>query len=252
MDDFAVAPPRDELERFRETYADTAGSASWLAAHQWTYGPDVARATARDVREKLMLNPHDRVLEVGSGSGAFLAAVLHEGQRGMGFDFCGEQVRGRDRFGVDRNQIKLSVAEAARIPMRSNSFDKILCYSVVHYFPDDRYVRDAIAEMLRVCRPGGVILLGDVAGVMERTRKNLIHWKLPTVLVDSVLWMLLPLRHVYRAVKGKLPREGRFFRRSILKRILRAMPCDFEFLDQNIAGRPASCCRFDIRITKKG
>lgn len=95
------------------------------------------------------------------------------------------------------------------------------------------------------------MLLGDVAGVMERTRKTLLRSGLPVALVDLLLWVFLPLRHVYRSCTRRLPREGRFFRRSFLKRILRTMPCDFEFLDQDIAGRPASRCRFDIRMTKK-
>ncbi len=250
MDDSELASSRDALERHRGSYAETALCTSWLTAHQWKYGADVARATARDVREKLMLDPCDRILEVGSGSGAFLAAVLYDGQRGMGFDFCDEQVRGSDKFGVDKNRIKLGVAEAARIPVPSESFDKVLCYSVVHYFPDDPYLRAAIQELLRVCRPGGIVLLGDVAGIMERCRKAMVRARLPAPIVDAVLLMFLPLRHVYRSCTKRHPREGRFFRRSFLTRILNRMPCEYEFLDQDISGRPASRCRFDIRMTK--
>lgn len=241
---------RYALERSRETYAETARCESWLSAHQWRYGPDVADATARDVRNKLKLSAGDQVLEIGAGSGAFLATVLYESQQAVGFDFCGEQVRGSDRFGVDKRRIRLGVAEAARIPVPSESIDKVLCYSVIHHFPNDQYVRAAMHEMLRVCRVGGVVLLGDVAGVMERSRKILLRTKLPVRVVDAFLWMLLPVRNAFRKRKKKSPLEGRFYRRSQLRKMLDDLPCEYEFLDQEIPGRTVSKCRFDIRMTK--
>ena len=248
---FEVQEPSQKLlEKWRGSYDETAVLPSWLSAHQWNYGVDVALATARDVRHKLLLKPTDRVLEIGSGSGAFLAAVLHDAQPGIGFDFSVAQVKGSDKFGVDKNKIKLGVAEASHLPVPSDSFDKVLCYSVVHYFPDDRYFRSAVKEMLRVCRADGVLLLGDVAGVMERSRKSMVGLGVPAVLADLVLWALLPLRHLYWAVKERRPREGRFFRRSYLRKFLRSLNCECEILDQEIPGRPASRCRFDIRIRK--
>ncbi len=250
MDDAPVASTRDMLERWRGSYAETAQSASWPAAHQWRYGFDVAMATALDVREKLQLSLRDQILEVGAGSGAFLAAVMHKGQCGVGFDFCDEQVRASGKFGVNKDCVKLGVAEAARIPVSSESFDKVLCYSVVHYFPDDRYLCDSIQEMLRVCRPGGLVLLGDVAGIMERSRKTMTRAGMPAKIVDAILWLSLPIRNALRACTKRRPQEARFFRRSLLERVLRGMPCSYEFLDQDIPGRPASRCRFDIRMTK--
>jgi ubiquinone/menaquinone biosynthesis C-methylase UbiE len=251
MDECTLVSTRDVLERWRGSYAETAQSDSWPAAHQWGYGVDVALATARDVREKLRLCPQDRILEVGAGSGAFLAAVMHEGQSGVAFDFCDEQVRASDKFGVNKSFVKLGVAEAARIPLRSSSFDKVLCYSVAHYFPDDRYLQDSMQEMLRVCRPGGLVLLGDVAGIMERSRKGLVRAGVPVGVADAILWLTLPVRSLYRACTRKRAREARFFRRPFLERVLRGMPCNYEFLDQDIPGRPASRCRFDIRMIKK-
>ena len=243
-------PSQQTLKKWRGIYDETAVLPSWLSAHQWNYGADVALATARDVRQKLLLKPTDRVLEIGSGSGAFLAAVLHDAQPGLGFDFSVSQVKGCDKFGVDKNRIKLGVAEASHLPVPSDSFDKVLCYSVVHYFPDDHYFHCAVREMLRVCRAGGIVLLGDVAGVMERTRKMIVGAGVPAFLADAGLWTLLPLRHMYWALKKRRPREGRFFRRSHLRKYFHSLNCECEILEQEIPDRPASRCRFDIRIRK--
>lgn len=237
---------------WRGLYGTTAGASTWLAAHQWRYGPEVAKATALDVRHKLNLQPDDLLVEIGAGSGAFLACVLHEGQMGVGFDYCDQQINAGRRFGVDASRIKLGVAEAAQIPLLANSFDKVLCYSVMHYFPDDRYLRAALFEMLRICRVGGTILLGDVAGVMERTRKTLLRAKCSPFLADTVLLPLLPLRSAFRKLARKTPREGRYFRRSFLHQLLKPLACRYEILDQDIPGRPASRSRFDIRLTKIG
>ena len=78
MADFELQATRQKLHHWRASYGDTARSACWLAAHQWNYGPDVALATARDVRQKLLLRPDDRVLEIGAGSGLMAADMLNE------------------------------------------------------------------------------------------------------------------------------------------------------------------------------
>lgn len=244
-------PARGLLDKWRNSYAETAHESSWVTAHQWTYGPEVAIATAIDVRKKLMLEPDHRILEVGAGTGAFLDAVMHQKQCGVGFDLCDAQIMVSGKFGVDRSRIKLGVAEAARLPVASESFDRVLCYSVAHYFPDDEYLCAALREMLRVCRRGGVVLLGDVAGIMERTRKILLRARMPSQLADLMLRVALPLRQVYRSGAPRRPREGRHYRRTVLTDLLRGMDCEHEFLDQEIANRPASAGRFDIRIRKQ-
>ena len=38
----------------------------------------------------------------------------------------------------------------------------MLCYSISHYFPSDDYIYQAVDEMIRVCKDGAIILLGDV------------------------------------------------------------------------------------------
>jgi len=44
----------------------------------------------------------------------------------------------------------------------SETFDRILSYSIFHYFPSIEYGYNTIDEMIRVCKKGGLILIGDI------------------------------------------------------------------------------------------
>jgi SAM-dependent methyltransferase len=244
---------RQAVAEWCAMYSEKAGAASWLEAHRWTYGPAVAQSIVSDIRRKLELRPEDDVLEVGAGSGAFLMNLLLRNQRGFGLDFCEPLIRERFRFGVDPMRVKLGVAEGAYLPIASESFDKVLCYSVAHHFPDDDYARDMIHQLVRVCRAGGIVLLGDVCGVMERYRKTLVQRGVPPLLVDGVLWAASPVRSMrWMRARRKYPRWCRSYWRCFFERTLKSLPCDFEILDQDIPQRKESLGRFDVRIWKKG
>lgn len=243
---------KELVSQWRELYDDSSGAASWLEAHRWDYGPQVALATIADVRSKLDLRPRDRVLEVGAGSGAFLMGVLHPQQPGVGLDLCESLVHASARLGVDRVRIKLGVAEGLHLPIPSESFDKVLCYSVAHHFPGPDYACGVVHELVRVCRVGGVVLLGDVCGVMERHRKALIQRGLPPRVAEGLLTTMVPFRYM-RWLRARLC-NGRWsstYRRGFFERTLRSMACDYEILEQNIPGRKESRGRFDVRILKK-
>lgn len=239
------------VAQWREMYSETAQAPSWLEAHRWSYGPQVAQSIAADVRQKLDLRSGDSLLEVGAGSGAFLMRVLDENQHGVGLDFCEPLVQQRGRLGVDSQRIKLGVAEGIHLPVRSESFDKVLCYSVAHHFPDHDYARGVIYQLIRVCRVGGIVLLGDICGVMERHRRFLTRRGLPPRLVEGMLWALMPLRYLrWMRARRKFPRWCRSYRRHFFERTLASLPCDFEILDQDVPGRYESLGRFDVRIRK--
>lgn len=240
-----LAPTGERCELVRQEYAKTSTAASWMEAHQWDFGPEIARATAEEVRRKLMLTPQDRVLEVGTGTGGLLQMVLHEGQNGVGFDLCEALVRQGARFGVDKDRVKLGVAEAARIPFRSDSFDKVFCFSIFHHFPHDSYARVVCREMLRVCRKGGTMLIGDVCGVMERRRKLLLRLGFRATWADFLLWTFAPF-----VSTRQTPHQSLFYRRSFFRSTLATLPCEFVFLEPETPQRKSSNWRFDVRVQK--
>jgi ubiquinone/menaquinone biosynthesis C-methylase UbiE len=93
-------------------------------------------------------------LEIGVGTGR-LAVPLHLGGASMvGVDLSpamlGKLVDKTD------TRLRLAVADAIRLPFRPRSFGSVIAAHVLHLIPA---WRTAVREIVRVLRPGGVILL---------------------------------------------------------------------------------------------
>ena len=91
-------------------------------------------------------------LEAGCGMGAYSSQVRHRFSLDVeAFDLEFERVRAAN---VDTPHALVAAAEA--LPYRSNLVDTILSNEVIEHVGDDRA---AVAEMVRVLKPGGRIVL---------------------------------------------------------------------------------------------
>ncbi len=108
------------------------------------------------VRE-LQVKPGERILEVGVGTG--LALPLYPAHcRVVAIDFSAgmlEKARARAQAEGLRH-VELHRMDAARMDFPDDSFDTVMAAYVVTAVPDYRRV---VAEMIRVCRPGGRIVM---------------------------------------------------------------------------------------------
>jgi len=119
--------------------------------------------TAQGVFEKLAPAADDAILEVGFGSGRLLAELAARVRRGFlaGVDPSERMYRHalhRNRRAVATGRLELHQAQSADLAaFPDERFDKAVAVDVIYFWT--RPARD-LAELRRVLRPGGELLLG--------------------------------------------------------------------------------------------
>jgi SAM-dependent methyltransferase len=96
---------------------------------------------------------HGRVIEIGCGSGRFIASVAAARPdleaHGCDLSLTALQVAGRD-------DVRMARADACCLPYDDDSFDAVLMLDVLEHVPD---LDAALAEVRRILVPGGVFHL---------------------------------------------------------------------------------------------
>ena len=102
-----------------------------------------------------------RILDVGCGTGVFASRIRQYLPKAKvwGVDLvAGMLEKGRERWRKHRGHVTPVQGDSERLPFAGGSFDVVTCANSFHHYPhQDR----AIAEMHRVLRPGGRLLLVD-------------------------------------------------------------------------------------------
>lgn len=102
--------------------------------------------------------PAASAIDVGAGTGVLAERLADTGMDVVALDpFPGmlEQLRRR------RPGIRTLVAHGEAIPFPNDSFDLAYSVAVMHHIADPDKVRQTLAEMVRVTRPGGRIVVWD-------------------------------------------------------------------------------------------
>lgn len=148
--------------------------------HNTLFGDVIARAStysrervAQTALELLALRPEDAVLELGCGSGRLIAKVAARAQRGFvaGIDpseLMVRHARFRNRRFIERGLLDLRCAASDDLSAwPAARFDKIYALHVVYFW---RTPERDLAEIRRVLRPGGRLVLGFFPGVKSAPR----------------------------------------------------------------------------------
>jgi SAM-dependent methyltransferase len=124
--------------------------------------------------DRLGLRPGDRVLDMGCGAGRHAFETYRRGGDVVAFDQDADELAGvLDLFAAMRAagevpegaEADVKQGDALALPFADDEFDRVVAAEVLEHIPDDTA---AIAELVRVLRPGGTIAVTVPRWLPER------------------------------------------------------------------------------------
>jgi SAM-dependent methyltransferase len=109
------------------------------------------------------VKPGSSVLSVGCGPGVILQAMCskHSIIQGTGIDVSPGRVQQAIQKHKSNPRLRFVHGDAQAMPFPSDSFDVVYARMLFEYLPKKEQVA---SEMVRVCRPGGTVLIQDLDG----------------------------------------------------------------------------------------
>jgi ubiquinone/menaquinone biosynthesis C-methylase UbiE len=127
------------------------GDFAKIASHMAIVGEELC--------ESVEVTPGDRVLDVACGSGNVALAAARRFADVVGLDYVPELLKhGRERAKAEWLEVEFVEGDAENLPFEDASFDVVLSTYGAMFAPDHQRTAD---ELLRVCRPGGRIGMGN-------------------------------------------------------------------------------------------
>jgi ubiquinone/menaquinone biosynthesis C-methylase UbiE len=154
----------DRLERIRRMWNESAKQTQnrILAIHFTENGKPVDEVVYKEIfayiNSIVKFMPEDIVLEVGAGSGLLLERIAEKVKSAYATDISSEMLK----LVPYKENIKTFTMESDNLEFPGDSFDKVICNTVIQCFPDKEYAEKCFSEMVRVCKLGGKIFIGDI------------------------------------------------------------------------------------------
>lgn len=161
------------------------------------------------------IHKDDDVLDVGCANGYSTFNQIGRGAASItGIDFSESMVREANKIKnehPDKNKLNFEVGNAKEIQFDDNSFDVVYTTRTLINLPTWEEQKQGVGECVRVCRPGGRVLLSEA------------------------FWEPLSLLNAMRALVALPPLVehdfNRYFKKSCLEAYLDDQHLDFEVLD---------------------
>lgn len=129
--------------------------------------------------------PGQRILEVGCGGGALLAAIgaaVGASGRVAGIDISEDQVAAARRRCADQANVETAVLDVRSLPYAPGSFDAVVAIQVIEYLDDPKLALRALRRV--VTNRGRAVIFATSwdtvfwhAGADDLTRKILLAWR---------------------------------------------------------------------------
>jgi ubiquinone/menaquinone biosynthesis C-methylase UbiE len=108
------------------------------------------------------VGPEDHVLDVACGPGLVACAFATRAKHVTGIDLTPAMIERAKQIQQERQLTNLTwrIGNVLPLPFPDASFSLVITRYTFHHFLDPKAV---FAEMVRVCRPGGTVLVADIA-----------------------------------------------------------------------------------------
>jgi ubiquinone/menaquinone biosynthesis C-methylase UbiE len=120
--------------------------------------------TASYVAETIKVDKGSRVLDLCCGNGLITNILAMRGASIAAVDLSGEMLK-KGKAAAERSgmtNIRYIQGDASRLPFTDDTFDASYCLSSFQLFPSYDEAAQALRELLRVTRPSGKVLIGEI------------------------------------------------------------------------------------------
>jgi ubiquinone/menaquinone biosynthesis C-methylase UbiE len=143
--------------------------------HGWFFDTCLFRGKGRELRQRTAalarLHPGETVLDVGCGTGTLAMEVqrrVGSASRVFGIDPGKEQIaRARAKAARRHMPIEFQIGVIEQLAFPDQMFDVVLSTLMMHHLPAS-LKRQGLAEIARVLKPGGRLLIADFKRKSER------------------------------------------------------------------------------------
>jgi ubiquinone/menaquinone biosynthesis C-methylase UbiE len=154
----------DHVDRIRQQFTRQAGAYAGMSQTRDAAGHRLLAKLAGAA-------PGRRALDVACGPGLLTLALAEAGAETTGVDAT-DALLALARAEAERRGLSVAfgAADATALDLPSAHFDVVTCRAAFHHFPEPARV---LAEMARVAKPGGTLLVADLLGSEDAARATL-------------------------------------------------------------------------------
>jgi ubiquinone/menaquinone biosynthesis C-methylase UbiE len=159
----------------------------WMAGDYDRFSRFMERSV-RAFHKRLNIEPGNKVLDVGCGSGQLALVAAREGAEVTGVDIASNSIaKARVRAKAEGLRVRFEEGDAEQLPFADCSFDVVASLIGAMFAPRPEKVA---GELLRVCAPGGTIGMANwtPSGFIGQMFRAISQFLAPNGMPSPVLW----------------------------------------------------------------
>jgi ubiquinone/menaquinone biosynthesis C-methylase UbiE len=160
--------------------------ATWSAGDYGVVAQNL-KASAEEFLSRVPIEPGSRVLDVACGTGQMAFPAHNAGAKVVGIDIAPNLIdQARARAVSEQSDIQFDVGDAESMPYQDAEFDLVISLIGAMFAPRPEL---AASELIRVCKPGGRIVMGNWTpeGFIGKMFKIVSKYAPPSPLMESPL-----------------------------------------------------------------